>query len=171
MKSISNSNREVNDMEHATNTYSSKDVAKRLSVEPVTIRKYSQMLEEQGYSFKKDNNNWRQYSEEDIVFLEYICNMRDMGKSLDESVQHVASLYRLNLSIAKPDTALQEPKEQLMNFIQNQQEFNQKILERLDAQEQRQAERDRNLMLALRETQEAKQQIAASKKKWWKLSK
>lgn len=155
-------------MEHDINTYSSKDVAKRLSVEPVTIRKYSQMLEEQGYSFKKDNNNWRQYSEDDIVFLEYICNMRNMGKSLDESVQHVASLYRLNLSIEKPDTALQEPKKQLLNFIQNQQEFNQKILERLELQEQRQTERDQNLMLALCESQEAKQQIAASQKKWWK---
>lgn len=81
---------------------------------------------------------------------------------------HVVSLYSLNLSIAIPDTALQEPKEQLMNFIQNQQEFNQKNLKRLDVQEQRQAERDRNLMLVLRESQEAKQQIAASKKKWWK---
>lgn len=168
MEFISNTNKGGNDMEHAINTYSSKDVAKRLSVEPVTIRKYSQMLEDQGYSFKKNNNNWRQYSEEDIVFLEYICNMRDMGKSLDESIQHVASLYRLNLSISKPDTALQEPKEQFMNFIQNQQEFNQKILERLEAQEQRQAERDQNLMLTLRESQEAKKQIAASKKKWWK---
>lgn len=168
MNFISNQKREVSDMKHATNTYSSKDVAKRLSVEPVTIRKYSQMLEEQGYSFKRDNNNWRRYSEEDIVFLEYICNMRDMGKSLDESIHHVASLYRLNLSIAKPDTALQEPKEQLMNFIQNQQEFNQQILERLEAQEQRQAERDQSLMHVLRESLEAKQQIAASKKKWWK---
>lgn len=57
MKFISNTSGEVNDMEHAINAYSSKNVAKRLSVEPVMIRKYSQMLEEQGYSFKKDNNN------------------------------------------------------------------------------------------------------------------
>lgn len=169
MEFISNTNKGVNDMEHAIKVYSSKDVAKRLSVEPVTIRKYSQMLEGQGYSFIKDNKKWRQYSEKDIAFLEYICTMREMGKSLDESVQHVASLYRLNLSIAKPDTALQEPKEQLINFIQNQQEFNQKILERLEVQEQRQAERDQNLMHVLRESLETKQQIVASKKKWWKL--
>ncbi|WP_133141839.1 MerR family transcriptional regulator, partial [Clostridioides difficile] len=71
--------------------YSSKDVAKRLSIEPVTVRKYSQMLEEQGYSFKKDEKNWRQYSEDDVHFLEYICHLKEMGKSLDESIQHVAS--------------------------------------------------------------------------------
>lgn len=60
------------------------------------------------------------------MFLEYIWNMREMGKPLDEYVQYVANLYRLNLSIAKPDIALQETKEQLVNFIQNQQKFNRK---------------------------------------------
>lgn len=149
-------------------TYSSKDVAKRLSIEPVTVRKYSQMLEDKGYSFKKDNNNWRQYSEDDIVYLEYISNMKSMGKSLHESIQHIASLYHAKMSIRKPDIPLQEKEKQLMDFIKNQQEFNRKILERLEAQEKRQEERDINLMNALRESQEVKKQIAAvTQKRWW----
>lgn len=141
--------------------YSSKDVAKRLSIEAVTVRKYSQMLEEQGYSFKKDEKNWRQYSEDDIRFLEYICHLKEMGKSLDESVQHVASLFRASLLIAKPDISLQEEENPFVQFIKKQEEFNKKLLERMD-------QRDNNLMAAIRELQDTKKQIAAaSRKKWW----
>lgn len=86
--------------------YSSKDVAKRLLIEPVTVRKYSQMLEDKGYVFKKDEKNWKKYSEDDIRSLKYLCNLKVMGKSLDESVQHVVGLYRSSLSIAKPDISL-----------------------------------------------------------------
>lgn len=148
------------DLESNIKTYSSRDVAKRLLIEPVTVRKYSQMLEEQGYSFKKDEKGWRHYSEDDIKFLEYLCNMKLMGKSLDESVKHVASLYRANLSISQPDTSLQE-ENPMLQFIKSQEEFNKKLLERMD-------QRDKNLMAAIRELQETKKQIAAAtQKKWW----
>lgn len=60
------------DLKTDIKTYSSKDVAKRLSIEPVTVRKYSQMLEEHGYSFNKDEKGWRHYTEDDIRFLEYL---------------------------------------------------------------------------------------------------
>ena len=148
--------------------YSSKDVAKRLSVESVTVRKYAQMLEEQGYDFKRDNNNWRQYSEDDIEYLKHILSMRKMGKSLDESIEHIASLYRVNMSIRKPDIPIQEKENQLMEFMQNQQEFNRRILDKLETQEQQQNERDQNLMRTLNELQESKKQIAAkNQKRWW----
>ena len=154
-------------MENNTKIHSSKDVAKRLSIQPVTVRKYSQMLEEQGFSFEKDNNGWRQYSEDDIKYLEYLCNMKAMGKSLDQAVNHIATLYRSNLSISQPATSLQE-KNPLVEFIQAQQEFNQRILERLEAAEKRQIERDQNLLKALKETQEVKKQLAVTQqKKWW----
>lgn len=154
-------------MNNDTKIQSSKDVAKRLSIQPVTVRKYSQMLEEQGYSFTKDDKGWRQYSEDDIGFLKYICDMKAMGKSLDESVNHVATLYRGNLSISQSAIPLHE-KNPLVEFIKSQNEFNQKILDRLEAHETRQIERDKNLLIALRETQEVKKQIAATQqKKWW----
>lgn len=141
--------------------YSSKDVAKRLSIEPVTVRKYSQMLEEQGYSFKKDEKNWRQYSEDDIHFLQYICHLKEMGKSLDESIQYVASLFRSRLNIANIDISLQEEENPFLQFMKSQEEFNKKLLERMD-------QRDKSLMAAIRELQDTKKQIAAaSQKKWW----
>jgi DNA-binding transcriptional MerR regulator len=145
-----------------TNMYSSKEVAKRLSIEPVTLRKYSQMLEEHGYIFEKDEKNWRKYSEDDIRFLEYLCNLKSMGKSLDESVQHVANLYTSSLNIAKPAISLQKEENPLLQFMRSQEEFNKKLLERME-------QRDKNLMSAIRELQETKKQIAtAQQKKWWK---
>lgn len=155
------------DLKNDMKTYSSKDVAKRLSIEPVTVRKYSQMLEEEGYSFNKDEKGWRHYSEDDVKFLEYLCNLKSMGKSLEESVKHVATLYRSSLSIVQPAISLQE-ENILLEFIKAQHDFNQQILERLEAQENRQAERDQNLMKALRESQEVKRQLAATQqKRWW----
>jgi len=142
--------------------YSSKDVAKRLSIEAVTIRKYSQLLEEQGYSFKKDEKNWRQYSENDIRFLEYIGHLKDMGKSLDESISHVAGLYRSSLLISKPAIPLQDQENSpFFQFIKSQEEFNKRLLERMD-------QRDQSLMAAIKELQETRKQIAITKqKKWW----
>ena len=89
-------------MKHDTVMYASKDVAKRLSVQPVTLRKYAQLLEDKGVSFTKDEKGWRTYSEENIRFLEYLCNMKTMGKSLEEASDHIAALYRANLSIVQP---------------------------------------------------------------------
>ncbi|MBC9706292.1 MAG: DUF3967 domain-containing protein [Enterococcus sp.] len=141
--------------------YSSKDVAKRLSLEPVTVRKYSQMLEEHGYLFKKDEKKWRKYSEDDITSLEYLCKMKSMGKSLEESVQHIASLYRSSLNISKPDITLQQPENQFLEFMKRQEEFNKRLLEQID-------QRDKNLIMQMNELQETKKQLAsAAQKKWW----
>lgn len=165
---IANLFSEVIALKHDTKIYSSKEVAKRLSIQPVTVRKYSQLLEDKGVSFAKDEKGWREYSEENIKFLEYLCNMKSTGKSLEESAERIATLYHANLSIAPSAISLQEP-DVLVEFMKTQHEFNQKLVAQLEKIEQRQMERDRNLMLALRETQEAKKELAATQhKKWWK---
>lgn len=151
-------------MDNDTKVYTSKEIAKRIKVEPVTVRKYSQMLEDKGYIFKKDEKGWRQYSDDDIRSLEYLCNMKNMGKSLDESVKHVASLYQSNLNISNTDTSLQQEENPLLEFMKRQEEFNKKLIERMD-------QRDKNLMAAIRELQETKKEIATTaqeqKKRWW----
>ena len=166
---ITNPFNEVNALKNDMKIYSSKEVAKRLSIQPVTVRKYSQMLEDKGVIFAKDEKGWREYSEENIKFLEYLCNMKSMGKSLEESINHIATLYHANLSIAPSAIPLQK-QETLMDFMKAQLEFNQKLVEQLERIEQRQIERDNNLVRALRESQEAKKELAATSqhKKWWK---
>ena len=155
--------------------YSSKEVADRLSIQPVTVRKYSQLLEDKGYIFNRDEKGWRRYSKNDLQALKHLINLKSDGKSVDESVDVVAHLYHSNLSILPTDTTLQE-ENSLKLFMENQMEFNKEILERLDQQEQFQEkliqrldERDKNLMIALNQSLETQKQIASTKeKKWWR---
>ncbi|KXZ17541.1 DNA-binding protein [Bacillus nakamurai] len=146
---------------------SSKDVAKRLGIEPVTVRKYSSMLEGQGYSFNKDSKGWRLYSEDDVKALEYLCTMTKInGHSLDETVKHIASLYRSKLTISDTATSLQDNP--LVEFMKRQEEFNRHMAERMEQFEKRQQERHETLTAALRESLETQRMIAATKqKKWW----
>lgn len=152
-------------MKNDSAVFTSKQVAKHLSIEPVTIRKYSQMLEDKGYKYKKDENNWRQYTEDDIKYLEYLIKLKKEDKTLSESVDYIASLYRSNLNIANTDMSLQE-ENPLFQFIKKQEEFNKKLLQKLE-------ERDEQLMVAIQELQETRKQIAITeeknkhKKKWW----
>lgn len=148
--------------------YGSGEVAKRILVEPVTVRKYSQMLEIKGYIFEKDDKDRRRYTEADLTAFQHLTTLRQGGLSVEESIEKIAELYRHHLAILPTDTALQQEESPLLTFLKRQEEFNQKILERLEAQEKRQSERDLNLMKALKETQEVKKQIAADQqKKWW----
>ncbi|WP_133141840.1 DUF3967 domain-containing protein, partial [Clostridioides difficile] len=73
-----------------------------------------------------------------------------------------ASLFRSRLNIANIATSLhQEEENPFLQFMKSQEEFNKKLLERMD-------QRDKNLMAAIRELQDTKKQIAAAaRKKWW----
>lgn len=48
-------------------------------------------------------------SEDDVKTLEYLCTMTKInGHSLDETVKHIASLYRSKLTISDTATPLQD---------------------------------------------------------------
>ncbi|EWG08398.1 DUF3967 domain-containing protein [Cytobacillus firmus] len=159
-------------MKEDIKTFSTKEVAKRLLIEPVTVRKYTQMLEEKGYLFKKDDRGWRLFIEEDIKALEYLAYLKMNGSSLEDAIEHVANLYRSNLSISQPNMTLQKD-DPLEDFIKRQEAFNEALLKRLEEQQQYidkvLQKRDEVLLNALKETLETKKLIAAEveKKKWW----
>ena len=85
------------------------------------------------------------------------------GQITEEAADHIAALYHANLSIAQPAISLQE-EHSLTEFMKAQHEFNQKLVEQLERMEQRQLERDQQLMKAIRETQEVKKQLATTQK-------
>lgn len=172
---------EVIKVENTERLYSSKEVAQRLSIEAVTVRKYSQMLEKQECFFQKDDKNWRQYTENDIYFLRHVRDAKDFGKSLEESINYVAHLYRKHQEISQLDATTKGPQEELhgiqeelcnfqkelRSFINSQQEFNQQLLKMLEIQD-RQKERDRSLVFAINQSLETRKKVAAMKqKKWW----
>jgi len=148
--------------------YASGEVAKRILVEPVTVRKYSQMLEVKGYIFERDDKDRRRYTEQDLTALQHLITLRQGGLSVEESVEKIADLYHHNLAILPTDTAPQQKESPFLISMKRQEEFNQKIFEQLEAQEKRQIERDENLIKALRESQKVKKQLAAiQQNKWW----
>jgi DNA-binding transcriptional MerR regulator len=151
-------------------TYSSGEVAKQIRVESVTVRKYAQILEEKGYEFEKDHKGWRRFKEADLNAMKHLATLRHSGMQVEEATETIAGLYRQNLSISVSDTTLQQEEMELQSFMEAQQAFNQKLLERLEFQEKRQAERDQQLMQVLRESQETRKMLAAvkEKKKWWR---
>ncbi|MCM3425578.1 DUF3967 domain-containing protein [Bacillus paralicheniformis] len=154
-------------------TYSTKDVAERLKIKPVTVRKYSQMLEDRGYKFDRDEKDWRIYKEDDMKAFEYLYTMtKTNGQTLEEAADHIASLYRSNLNISTPDTAPQQEDENPLKMIlEHQEEFNNRMIRRMEEFERRQAQRDEKLLAALRETQETKRLLLEERKKekkWWK---
>ena len=81
--------------------------------------------------------------------------MKTMSKSLEESVDHIAALHRANLSIVQSAIRLQE-EHSFTTLMKAQHELNQKLVEQLECIEQRQIERDQQLMKAIRETQKKK---------------
>lgn len=158
-------------MNDTPRTYLTKEVAKRLQVEPVTIRKYTQILEDKGYLYKKDDRGWRMFSEEDIKGLEYLCLLKLNGQSLEDAAEHIASLYSSNLAISQPYMALQD-RDPVLDFMKRQEDFNRELLKRLDRQEQyienNLKKRDEQLLTSIREIQETKLLVAANQRgKWW----
>lgn len=163
-------------MNNDIKTYSTKEVAKRLHVEPVTIRKYTQILEEKGYQYTKDERGWRLFTEEDIKGLEYLCLLKLNGKSLDDATDHIANLYRSNLSVSQHDMTIQGPVNPIQDFMNRQEAFNQDLIDRLNKQQEfietSLKKRDELLLSSVKEILETKKMIAAAsqKKRWqfWK---
>lgn len=164
-------------MQSLNRILTSKDIAKEISVEPVTVRKYAQALEDKGYTFLKNDRDWRVYKESDIKALEYFKVLRESNYSVEDCAERVATLYRENLAIADTDIAIQKRNLNKFEAFKEQQEsFNKELINRLEKQqnyfEGRLEERDQKLIEVLREVQDTKKLIAAAeekKKPWWKL--
>lgn len=166
------SERELVRIEH---TYTTQQLAEVLQIGRSTLNKYSRSLEENGYIFIKGENEKRAYTEHDIVALRQLMAYFDRGMAYDSAIKSVASQYKRtgNTQIAIAATqqsimsealdnryvALEEKLEKLV-------EMNKTLFVRLDDQEQyiRRAltDRDAQLIAALREMREDRQQLAAA---------
>lgn len=155
--------------------YTPSDVAERLKVSPITIRKYTQALEEKGYQFKKDHRGWRSFSDNDIKALDYFSVLRERGSTIEEAAETIGELYRSSLSVSVTDIPIQD--NEFKDFMEKQEAFNKELLDRLDRQqkyiENSLNERDEKLLNVIREMQETKKLLAAAQeekeppKKWW----
>lgn len=177
---ITNNN---SDRDYTEKAYTTSEIATMLGLAVPTIRKYSQHLEKEGYSFVKGKVTGKQqarlFTEKDITALRYFKELRTesnikveqaasliVNKFGKGSIQDVGSANTTEIRQYK------EPYNELKELIYNQTELinrqNEAIKElssRLDQQQNyfdnRLKERDQLLLHSIDERLEAKRQIAA----------
>ena len=74
-----------NDIQSNERAFSSKEVADEVGIATPTVRKYSQILERNGYEFLKDGDR-RIFVQSDI---EALIALRDTDKSLDDTAKDI----------------------------------------------------------------------------------
>lgn len=167
--------------------YDTAMVSKVLGVQESTIRKYCALLQKHHYEFNKNTVGHRIFYRKDIETLKKMIDLKNSGAlTLTEAVKTVLASDTENHddisgveSISKPD--YKELLEEFQTFKQEQMTFNQQLFEQLQQQQEyikkSIEDRDQKLMLALKESMEARRQLAAAeavaieekkKKSWWK---
>jgi DNA-binding transcriptional MerR regulator len=151
----------------------SKDVSDNLEIAASTLRKWSAMLEDAGYPFKKNDKGQRLYYEKDIVALRHLKRLtQDEGMALENAVKEVVKRVKETEAIAREldvpsDTSRYDDKfDQLFERIERLEMVNCQLIEKLNEQQryinEQLEKRDRQLVKEIRESLEVRRQLAAS---------
>lgn len=167
-------------------SYDTLTVSKMLGVQESTIRKYCALMQKHNYQFNKNPAGHRIFYPKDIEVIKKIVDLKNSGSlTLADAVKEILNSDISDITDISPITNPNYDRllGEFEDFKNEQQKFNQTLLEQLEKQQEYIKnsinERDRNLMFALRETMETKKQIAAiaeeiekekaqKKKSWWK---
>ena len=170
--------------------YSSSDMAMLLNIQESTLRKYCIMLEEAGYKFHKNELGHRGFLHNDVIALKRLIEIKQHPDMTIKQACNAVVAWIQESGVTDHDTndiATQDRHNERYNELLNefkefktqQEQFNKELISQLQKQQEyiqnSLLERDKNLMQAIRETQETQKLIAASeeekrkKKKWWKV--
>ena len=133
-----------------------EDIATVLNIKPSTLRKYSLLLEQSGYTFKKNAQGHRWYSDTDLMALRKFITLKDSsGMTLEDSADAVflwskteSVAGRATLSEAtQGDTERHEAvineltlEERLLRLIQHQQQTIDQMAQSIQKQEEQNAQ-------------------------------
>lgn len=172
----------ISDISDTTNSgeliYDTVLVSKMLGVQESTLRKYCSLMQKHHYEFNKNSVGHRVFYPRDVEVIKDIVTLKNAGSlTLNEAVKAILDSDIDGITdtapIANPDYS--KLVEEFETFKNNQMQFNMKLLERLEKQqkyiENSIDERDKKLMLAIKESMETRRQIAAEEEKrksWWK---
>jgi biotin operon repressor len=189
--------------------YATKDISNMVGIASPTVRKYAQALEKAGYSFMKNEKGFRIFLDKDIFAFNEIKNMSKKTAmpvekvaemivfNKQQGIQHEAtsdtpeiieSDSAIKGDIVQYDSRYNELMDKLskldmlddiVNELQEQKAFNNKLLEKLDQQQkyidekldsidQRLIKRDTLLVDSMRatlETKQAQMEAAATQQK------
>ncbi|MED3476539.1 DUF3967 domain-containing protein [Bacillus thuringiensis] len=81
-------------MSEAEVIYTSSEVYSRLGVSGSTLRKYSDVLEREGYNVRKNSRGRREYTEFDIVLIEQLVELsKQDGMTLEKAAKMIAEQF------------------------------------------------------------------------------
>lgn len=147
--------------------YSPNEVAKLLELNTATLRKYSIILEKQGYNIGRNSQNHRYYQDKDIITLRRVITARKNGITLEEAIKNVVSMQQDNTYtniINNGDDPNGNDIKELKEMVHKQNDLIKGLANKLDEQQEyinkRLNERDGALMQAMNEILETKKQLA-----------
>ncbi|MDF2680682.1 MAG: hypothetical protein K0R47_1872 [Brevibacillus sp.] len=162
-------------------TYSGREVADLLGIGASTLRKWSMLLEQNGYWFLRDSQNRREYRQMDVAALQRFYRLtKDQLLPQEEAalmiVSHdvalparVETAVALAPSVPAPvsSSVWEEKLHALAVHVQQQDAAHQALLERVEKQEvyirSNLKERDRRLMKAMNDIMDAKMELSKIK--------
>ncbi|PEN30813.1 hypothetical protein CN543_30855 [Bacillus toyonensis] len=81
-------------MSEAEIVYTSNEVYSRLGVSGSTLRKYSDVLEREGYEVRKNSRGRREYTEFDVVLIEQLVELsKQGGMTLEKAAKMIAKQF------------------------------------------------------------------------------
>lgn len=123
--------------------YSPGEIAKLLNVKESTLRKYSILLEKTGYTFQRNNQKQRWYSDNDVIALQKLVTLKnnaDMSlKDCAESVYLWAKGGNVTQELPVTDNDTERYNNditQMKELILKQNELIGELFNRLDRQQQ-----------------------------------
>ncbi|WP_140337678.1 DUF3967 domain-containing protein (plasmid) [Bacillus thuringiensis serovar sumiyoshiensis] len=77
--------------------YTSSEVYSRLGVSGSTLRKYSDVLEREGYDVRKNIRGRREYTEFDVVLIEQLVKLsKQDGMTLEKAAKRIAKQFEIH---------------------------------------------------------------------------
>lgn len=156
----------------------SKEVALKLDINASTLRQWCLAMEKEGYEFQRNDKEQRIFYDRDINLLFELQNLIEKTRNREDAIKQIVSRSksvdnakkllsvneneRDNITISKVD--LEELIQKAVDKTTEQQnKLVLQLMERIDQQQkyidERLEQRDQNLLEALRESQETKQQL------------
>ena len=138
--------------------YKVDDVAKNLDIGSSTLRKWMAALQDAGYPWTLDEHGWRMIMEQDLISLRKMQECLASGMGMEQAAREIVDNYRPNrregTSLAREEGSNEELVEVVKYLVQEIRDMKEKD-----------RERDKLLLEAIRLLQETKQLAAAAEEK------
>lgn len=135
--------------------YKVDDVAKSLDIGSSTLRKWMAALQDAGYPWALDEHGWRQILERDLISLRKMQECLASGMTMEQTVREIVENYRPNTREGNSVTREGASNEELLEIVKY-------IVQEIRDMKEKDRERDKLLLEAMRMLKETKELAAAT---------